>query len=785
MATVAPARLRRIGSRFLGRQLVIVLASLGVIVAMIAITSTASRDHEQHQRVQVLVDRIWARSEALGVLTWREVAQSLSSGQTRAIDGSSVTATGFAIYRALSADLASLRQADRSQRTIALLTDSIRLDTVGMRLLASAGDSLRALMGSQAQLAPVLDRLEQDSLADAALQQRLAGQAASRVDVAYVGSLLVGLLVLLLLGVQLYRIRRRALLIGERRSSERRAEERIRALVEHASDIISVVGPDLTVRWQSPTVQHVLGRPADALLGSRLTALAHPDDVELLETQLSAATRKPGVATFTARFLHAEGDWRHLETIAENRLADPVIEGVVLSMRDISQRKALEDELRHQAFHDALTGLANRALFENRLAHGLAGARRHGRSVAVLFLDLDDFKTVNDSLGHSSGDELLRAVAIRIARVTRTTDTAARLGGDEFAVLLDIVDDEHEPEMIADRMLQSLTPPFSVSGHELRVTASLGIARSDGSLTADELLRNADTAMYAAKEAGKGTVEVFHEGMHQRVLDRLELTSEMQRALEQQEFELDYQPIVELEHGQIIGAEALVRWLHPTRGRLAPAQFIPLAEDTGLIVPLGAWVLHATCAQAAIWQREFPERELTMNVNVSTRQLHDGAFPATVAKALQDSGIDPALLVLELTESLLLEDDAIIAQLRSLKNLGVLLAVDDFGTGYSALSRLQQYPVDILKIDRSFINGIEHDADKKQLVRGIVNLGESLRMSVVAEGIEQPGQADELRRMHSLLGQGYLFSHPILAEQLRELLQSEGPLCEFTADSRA
>ncbi len=533
-----------------------------------------------------------------------------------------------------------------------------------------------------------------------------------------------------------------------------------------------VIGPELKVRWQSTSVQTGLGYAPSDVLGRRVSGLVHPDDAQLLESHLAAVMRQPGPVTVTARFAHARDGWRDLEVIAENRLTDPEIEGVVLSMRDVSDRKALEDELRHQAFHDSLTGLANRVLFEDRLAHCLAGARRHMQTAAILFLDLDDFKTINDSLGHASGDELLQAVARRIARVVRVTDTAARLGGDEFAILLESLDDPFVAQRTSTRLLEELTPPFDIAERELRVGASIGIALSDGSTGAENLLRNADTAMYAAKEAGKGTVQTFEDGMHKRVLARLELTGELQNALDEGEFELDYQPIVDLQRGDVVGCEALVRWAHPARGRLLPGEFISIAEETGLIVPLGAWILRTACAQAARWQLSFPERQLEINVNVSTRQLRDPSFETMVGQALSTSGLTPRRLVLEITESLLPDDDEqTIERLRVLKGLGVQVAVDDFGTGYSALSRLQDYPVDILKIDRSFINGIEHDSGKAQLVRGIVDLGKSLEMTVVAEGIEQPGQADHLRRLKSPLGQGYLFSRPVAADRVEALLQ--------------
>jgi diguanylate cyclase (GGDEF)-like protein/PAS domain S-box-containing protein len=773
-------RIHRHGFALPWRQLVTVLAGVAVIVAMVVVAQTARRDQERHQRVQVLVEHVRASSGQIGELAWQGLAETSYGGQAHKIDANAFVSRGLQIWSELNAAVGSLRGADGSPLTIALLRDAGRVRSDGLALLPDLNNVSNVRLGmrkAQTVFTPALDALNRDSVAAASVQQRVANQAATRAGVAYIGSLVIGLVLLVLLGFQLYRLRRRSLLVAERRSLERRTEERVRALVEHSSDIITVVGPDLTVRWQSTTVQRMLGHPVDALVGRRLSGLVHPDDAQLFESHFLAATSKPGTVTFTARFRHASGGWRHLEAIAENRLADPAIEGVVLSMRDVSERKALEDELRHQAFHDSLTGLANRALFEDRLTHGLASARRHGRPVAVLFLDLDDFKTINDSLGHASGDELLRAVASRIAEIVRVTDTAARLGGDEFAVLLETMDDDNDGERIAARLLEQLQPPFQIGDRQLRVSGSIGVAVSDSSVGVDELLRNADTAMYAAKEAGKGTVQSFEEGMHQRVLDRLELTGELQRALELGEFELDYQPIVELERGHVIGSEALVRWAHPVRGRLAPAHFIGLAEETGLIVPLGTWVLNCACAQAAIWQREFAGRGLYMTVNVSTRQLHDPSFPETVAKALRDSGLEPGLLVLEITESLLPDDsDEIIGQLHNLKALGVQVAVDDFGTGYSALSRLQAYPVDILKIDRSFITGIEHDAGKAQLVRGIVNLGQSLHMSVVAEGIEQPEQADQLRRMHSPLGQGYLFSRPVAPDRLQALLKSGKPL---------
>jgi diguanylate cyclase (GGDEF)-like protein/PAS domain S-box-containing protein len=776
----AGKRIRRAAAGISWRQGATVACALLVIIAMVVIAMSAQSDAKRHLDTELQMERVQTAGQQIAALTWEGQAEIRGPHHPSGDPG--LIRRSFAVFTDLDRTLATLRRLDPSAVTTTLSRDVglVYAESSAAVLIVGQGRSEGAMSMLQGALWPAVDALVHDAQHAVAAQKLVADRAARTASLAYIGSLLGGLLLLVILGVSLHRLRRAGMLSEAHRALERRSEERVRALIEHSSDVITVVDEELIIRWQSSSSRSTLGRAPDSLVGTRLSELVHPEDVLALEEQLAAGKERTG--TFTARFRHADGEWLHLEAIAENRLADPAVEGVILSMRDVSERQALEAELRHQAFHDALTGLANRALFEDRLAHALAGARRHGRPVAVLFLDLDDFKTINDSLGHVSGDELLRAVAIRIAGMVRVTDTAARLGGDEFAILVEIMDDAADAELIAGRLLEVIAHPFEIAGRELRVSASIGLARSDGSTGVDELLRNADTAMYAAKESGKGLVQTFEPGMHERVLRRLELTGELQRALEENQFELDYQPIVELDTGAITGAEALVRWAHPTRGRLAPGHFIGLAEETGLIVPLGNWILNTACAQGARWQQEFPERALDINVNVSTRQLHDPDFPATVAAALEEAGLRPAQLVLEITESLLPDDSQqIIAQLTQLKAVGVRVAVDDFGTGYSALSRLQAYPVDFLKIDRSFIDGIENDPGKGQLVRGIVNLGESLHLQVVAEGIEEPDQADQLRRMRSPLGQGYLFSRPIDSERMAELLRDGRPLTATAA----
>jgi len=759
------------------RQWLTVLVGAAVIAAMVVVAETARRDAQRHLHAQVLAERIRGDGEAVAAVHWQGLATLRSGAEALTAVQKQLVHRGLANWDALNATLTKLQRVEPGAVSTRLQNTAQTMYLTGMRafLAFNAGDIKQVLRVDDAFLRPQFQAFEVAAEQAATDQQTVARQASKRAAFLYVGSLVVGLLLLLLLGWRLHRQRRHVSLSEARLILERRSEQRLRALVEHSSDVITVVDPALAVTWQSPSVAQLLGHDPERLLGRRITELVHPEDAVGVEHALA---HTKGTVTLSARFQHSNGDWRHLEAVADNRLGDPAVEGIVLSMRDVTSRKALEDELRHQAFHDSLTGLANRALFEDRLVHALARARRTNEPVAVLFLDLDDFKTINDSLGHEAGDELLRAVAIRIAGVVRASDTAARLGGDEFAVLAETLEDDDEARRIASRLLEAVALPFEVAGRELRVSASVGLAWSDGSIGVKELMRDADTAMYAAKDSGKNTAQVFEAGMHRRVLERLELTGELQHALDQGQFELDYQPVVNLQTGDIYGVEALVRWAHPQRGRVAPNDFIPLAEETGLIVPLGAWILRTACQQASRWSESLPERPpITIGVNVSTRQLHDPRFPQLVREVLADTGMEPSSLALEITESLMPEDGAsVIEQLAQLAELGVHIAVDDFGTGYSALSRLHHFPIDTVKIDRSFITGIEQDAGKAQLVQGIVNLAESLNLVVVAEGLEEPQQAAQLRAMRASYGQGYLFSRPVAPEAMFALLQDPAVL---------
>jgi diguanylate cyclase (GGDEF)-like protein len=525
--------------------------------------------------------------------------------------------------------------------------------------------------------------------------------------------------------------------------------------------------PELAKRlWRTPIGSGASGR---AILEGTLVCIdgdAEALDDEHLAVAMAAPVREDGrvIGSLAVGSYHRGRTYSHAEQAALLNFADHVS----LALTDAKTLDAVR-----QAFHDALTGLPNRALFLDRLEHALARARRGQAALAVLFVDLDRFKLINDTLGHAAGDELLVQAGQRLRAAVREADTPARFGGDEFAIMLE--DNEGSPDatLVAQRVIDTLQAPFDVGGREVFVSASVGIATSQaGQEDAAELLRNADVAMYRAKRQGSGGYHVFEPGMQVALMERLELEADLQRAVEQQEFTLVYQPIVPLDGPAMSGFEALIRWSHPTRGLVSPADFVPLAEETGLILPIGRWVLHQACQQAARWQREYPtDPPRTISVNLSARQLQQTSLVDEVAHALTASGLDPGCLVLEITESVLIQDtDATVAKLAALKGLGVRVAIDDFGTGYSSLSYLRQLPVDILKVDKSFIDGVQESPEASAVARAIIRLGHTLSLQTVAEGIEESTQLNALRKMQCDLGQGYLFAKPLSSTELEALL---------------
>jgi len=553
-------------------------------------------------------------------------------------------------------------------------------------------------------------------------------------------------------------------------------EERFRSLVTNSSDTIFVTDEETSILYATPSAQSVLGYEADALSNSRLSDMVHPDDLQPMLALVSRCAGRPGSSLRGEwRMSDHEGTWHFTETVVANLLEDPHVHSLVFTSRDIGERIRFRNELQHQAFHDALTGLANRVLFKDRVEHALARVSRTNDKIAVLFLDIDDFKLVNDSYGHVLGDNLLVQVAERLGGILRSSDTAARLGGDEFAILLEGAADVEEACAVAERALALFDEKVLLDSAELSVSVSIGVALSDGSHTsAQELLRDADVAMYSAKAHGKDRLEVFEPAMQAAVYERLELANELRKAVDNEEFVVHYQPIIDIATERIVGTEALVRWNHPRQGLLHPGWFIQVAEETGLILPIGDFVLDRACRQLRRWEQRFPDSSLRMAVNLSPRQLKDPQLIAKVRRVLASSGVDSARLTLEITETALVEDShATLTRLRELKALGLKLSIDDFGTGYSSLSYLRQFPVDGVKIAKPFVDHIAEGDEHSALARAIINLGETLRLEVVAEGIEQEQQLRELRKLGCKLGQGYLSSRPLDARHMTKLLAGD------------
>jgi diguanylate cyclase (GGDEF)-like protein/PAS domain S-box-containing protein len=554
-------------------------------------------------------------------------------------------------------------------------------------------------------------------------------------------------------------------------------ERRFRSLTQHSSDAVTLLDPTGVVLYQSAGGRILLGLEPEALIGLTFIPLTHPDDAARSRAQFIKVLHGGPSArtTYESRFRHVDGEWRQIETVLTNMLDDPDVAAIVVNSRDVTARRVLEAELSHQAFHDPLTGLANRALFLNRVAHVLDRTDREPGQIAVMFVDIDDFKMVNDSLGHHLGDGVLVAVAERLTAATRPGDTVARLGGDEFAVLLESGTMPRAAEVVADRIAQRLLPPVRIGAEDLSVRASIGVALGTPPADrADELLRDADLAMYLAKRNGKGRFEMFHPQMHEEAVLRLETSADLRRGIEQGQFEVFYQPIVDVQTATTIGAEALVRWHHPFRGSVPPFDFISIAETTGLIVPLGKWVLYESCRQARAWQDAgITEGEFYVSVNLSARQIQDPALVADVEAALRESELPAGALVLEVTESVVMQDLATaVASLNALKELGLRLAIDDFGTGYSSLSSLRDLPVDIVKIDKSFIDRIAVDPEGAAIVEGVIALSRALGLTTVAEGVEHEEQLAVLRLLGCEALQGYLFAQPMTGKDFASLLST-------------
>jgi diguanylate cyclase (GGDEF)-like protein/PAS domain S-box-containing protein len=541
-------------------------------------------------------------------------------------------------------------------------------------------------------------------------------------------------------------------------------ERRFRLLVQNSTDVVNISDANGMVDYISDAVQRVLGHAPEAMVRTDLGPLVHPDDREHAIACISRVAEQPGNSeTYRVRMAHADGSWRCLEVISVNLSDESSVAGIVNNFRDVTETLQVQERLSYQASHDALTGLANRALFSERIGAGLGGPR----PVNIVLIDLDDFKTVNDTLGHPVGDALLVTVAQRMRDSVGPGDTVARLGGDEFAILLEGLDGDAVDRVLA-RIAERLREPVHVDGHVLSVRASFGVAEGGAGDDATDLLRQADIAMYEAKERGEGGYQRYESGMQARGAERNRLTAALRDALDRDEFVLHYQPVVAMPGGRLIGVEALVRWQHPDRGLLGPGEFIADAEQTGMIVPLGRWVLREACRQAARWQAECgSESPETVSVNVSARQLLEPGFAAEVADALRAGGLPARRLTIEITESTAVGGGATRATLRALRAMGVRLSLDDFGTGASTLSLLATCPVDEIKLDRSFAPIPGPDA----IANAVVQLAKAFGVEVIAEGVETAAQAQRLQSLGYVRAQGFLFARPMTPAAISASIQ--------------
>jgi diguanylate cyclase (GGDEF)-like protein/PAS domain S-box-containing protein len=550
-------------------------------------------------------------------------------------------------------------------------------------------------------------------------------------------------------------------------------EEQFRLIAEHTQDLICLLNADGQFFYISPSSESLLGYAPKTLIGADFFRLVHPDDREAVAAAFRQTLESDSGQSQEFRVQHQNGDWRIFELIAGRVLdSNGTPQRIVAVSRDITKRRRDEETIRHLAYYDALTGLPNRALFNDRLALAIAHSYRNRQLLGLMFLDMDRFKTVNDTLGHVMGDRLLQGISERLKTCLREGDTIARLGGDEFMLLLPGVAQIEDIAKVAQRILEALKTPFPCEGHDLHITTSIGIALyPNDSTDGDSLLKNADIAMYRAKEQGRNNYQFYTPGMNASAFERLSLENNLRRALERDEFVLYYQAQLNLRSGRITGAEALIRWQHPDLGLLLPSQFIPVAEETGLIIPLGEWVLNNASAQNKMWQGAgLPPVRIA--VNLSPLHFKHKGLTRTIAEVLAKSGLEPGWLELELTESTIMQNvDATILTMIQLQEMGVHVSIDDFGTGYSSLSYLKRFPINTVKIDQSFIRDITTNSDDAAIAKAIIGMAHSLNLRVIAEGVETREQLAFLQNEDCDEVQGFFFSQPLPAEEFSRLLK--------------
>jgi diguanylate cyclase (GGDEF)-like protein/PAS domain S-box-containing protein len=751
------------------------LVAIALALSTASLIITINRRAEKSNQAQIMLIYVREQLVQLSALEWQAIAEKELSADLLAKVQSARNQ-----FEKFSHKLETIEPNKSKLQKFFQLHNQYNIAVDKEFELLATGQISQAIIVDEESVDPTYEKLNTEILklnADYSNQKHQANQMAERVSIL---ALLISTSLISVLFWKFIQAEKLAQLAIAEKKVLSQSEERFQSLVQNASDVIIVINAEAEISYVTVSSYRVLGYLPEDLVGIKIENLVDADNTLLLQNFISDRLEATGISpSLEIPFRHQDGHLCYVELIGNNLLSDPHINGIVLTLRDISDRKQALELLRHHAFHDSLTNLPNRALFNEHLQQAVKQAKRNEHyTFAVLFLDLDRFKLVNDSLGHKMGDELLCAVAQRLKLCLREGDTLARLGGDEFVLLVQNIQDIEQVQAVAKRIKQELSLPFYLQEYELFISTSIGIAtHSHANGWLDDILRNADIAMYRAKAQGPANYAVFDKNMHVHVAQRLQLETDLQQAVTKEEFIIHYQPIVDLKDLKITGFEALVRWQHPVRGLVSPLDFIPLAEETGLIVPIGWWVMREACRQMQAWQSQFPNNSpMTISVNVSSKQFSQPYLIQQIQQILQETGLNPRSLTLEITESVLIENtESVAIKLTQLKAMGIQISLDDFGTGYSSLNYLYCLPINTLKIDRSFICNLDTEITKIELIRAIVGLAWNLGIKVVTEGIETRQQMYHLKMLKCEYGQGYLFSKPLNSQMTEALLAQNFP----------